>query len=300
MKNIYFAVALVLLVFLACSPTDGDVDGTGTSSSNGLGSRSSSSKGGSNQGSKPGACYFTLTLMDDYGDMCTEGRTESLTAANCREMLADMNSQPGMTGAYTVKFMNSCPSGQDLKCAIEDEGFMYLYGSFFEDKTCRDLEMDPIQSSNSKASSSSKGGGAQGGYCFWEEDDDCEKIPTGLNALDCIEEGGIPVAQCPNVPASSSSKKASSSSAGNSTSGNACYVYYEDYDNSVEWGFCIKPTTRSECNSFQDEEDDAIIRFSDSCPSNPRVTCPPSGGKNVYFYGYEADPDDCEYIDFLL
>ncbi|MCL1957292.1 MAG: hypothetical protein FWF63_08210 [Fibromonadales bacterium] len=220
-----------------------------------------------------------------------------------------MNNTPGIpSGTFTADFKNSsCPSGEDYKCHVkgdDGEGYAYLYGSYYDRNSCEELGGTDVggsttpSSSSKKASSSSKGGGAQGGYCIFDDyygtDYYCQEIPPDYDSQSCIDMGGELVNKCPNVPASSSSKKASSSSAAGSTSGTACYIYYED-DGSVDWGVCIKPMNRSECNALAADvfEDDATIKYPDSCPS-PKVTCPKSGGRDVYFYGYYAEQEDCD------
>jgi len=184
MKNIYFAIALVFLVllaFTACSTGgNGDDDSSGNSSSgtssggNGGSGKSSSSKGGGT-GSKAGACYITFNLLGGYADMCFEGITEALTRSDCNEILEEMNDDPEISGAFSVEFMNSCPTTQDYKCYIVDddvldEGYAYLYGSFYDEGSCDEfggIDVTPKQSSSSKkASSSSAGSGSQTGACY--------------------------------------------------------------------------------------------------------------------------------------
>ncbi|MDR2594214.1 MAG: hypothetical protein LBC87_05535 [Fibromonadaceae bacterium] len=166
MKNIYFAVALVsvvLLVFSACS-NGGDDE--------------------SYPSSKPGACYLTFNIIDDFGDMCLEGITESVTQADCNEMLEDMNSDPDMpSGAYSVKFSNSCPTTQDYKCYIKGDdgkGYVYLYGSAFDKNSCREFGGTDVGGST-KPSSSSAGNSTQGAcYISFVED-------VGMDFAVCTE-----------------------------------------------------------------------------------------------------------------
>ena len=158
MKNIYFAAALAVLAFSACSndkddenpsssstdgstPSSSSTDGSTPSSSSKDGSTpSSSSKGGS--GSKSGACYFTFTMLQNMSDMCAEGKIKSITASDCNEMLADMDEEePEEAGLYTVKFQNSCPSGEKLKCE-DDETITYFYGNAWIGVTCDMLMED--------------------------------------------------------------------------------------------------------------------------------------------------------------
>ncbi|MCL1957295.1 MAG: hypothetical protein FWF63_08225 [Fibromonadales bacterium] len=362
MKNIYFAfslVFLVLLAFLACSPAGGDDEGDGTgTSSGGLGKKSSSSKGGSAPNSKSGACYITFTLVEDYLDVCLEGITKSITRDECDEFAEDLNYEPGVPGdAFIASFdkNKSCPSGEDYKCHLGktgDEGYAYLYGSYYDEYSCEDfggtLVSTPSSSSKkassssnggSKQSSSSKGGSSQAGVCYLsftgslagnhvcEEGvsqpmtkEDCEMIgeilaeyatykfqtscPSG-ELLRCVEDplrayyygprftdetcSSLGVEDDPSAPKKSSSSGGikSSSSAGNSTSGVCYYEMYED------WAVCIKPMTNSECKSLS-----KYAEFQTSCPPRPIVSCPPSSGKTAYFYGDDAEPDDCDYFEY--
>jgi len=79
-------------------------------------------------------------MRPNFGDMCAEGKIESITASDCDEMLADMDEDPETAGMYTVKFQDSCPSGQQLKCDVDGEGFIYLYGLMFLGSTCESFD----------------------------------------------------------------------------------------------------------------------------------------------------------------
>jgi hypothetical protein len=114
MKNVYFAaVALLAFAFSACS---GDKE------------------------EDYGACYFSLILMENFSDMCGEGdKANPLTPKDCEEELAEFDAMPETAGLFSVKFMDSCPSGYKLKCK-EDDGTLYVYGEHYSNLTCADLE----------------------------------------------------------------------------------------------------------------------------------------------------------------
>jgi len=146
MKNVYIYLAAILavLVFSACSEDKDD-----------------SSKGGPGSSSKPGACYLTFNLIENYGDMCFEGITESLTRSDCNELIEEMEDEGIPSGYYSVKFQTSCPSGQDYKCYVdadEDEGYVYFYGSFFDKNSCNEFGGVLVTPSSSSAKSSSSNG----------------------------------------------------------------------------------------------------------------------------------------------
>ncbi|MDR2594215.1 MAG: hypothetical protein LBC87_05540 [Fibromonadaceae bacterium] len=194
MKNIYFAVALVFLVLLAFSACSngGGSDDSGTSSGGGF--RSSSSKGGSSSStgddtrsssSKPsssskggigsGVCYAP-DLMENEDEpefelpACFEGKTVSVTQADCREIAEDMDA--------TFNFQNSCPAGHKLMCDA-DELYVYLYGEAIADMTCSDFDLAPVSIQGACYASVDEALGEDYAFC-WE--------PT--TNLDCDDYGG--------------------------------------------------------------------------------------------------------------
>jgi len=184
MKNIYFAFAFAfaLLAFFACSPDGG-----------------SGGKGGPNSIPKSGACYLEYNLAENYADMCMAGITESVTRSDCKDLESEIR-------GYTVKYQTSCPSGQDYKCYIDDEGegFVYLYGSSYNKNSCSQFGGELVaQSSNSKASSSSKGSiggtsstGSTGGSKACYSRDAYENFGDGLPELPICFEGNITRSDC--------------------------------------------------------------------------------------------------------
>jgi len=110
MKNIYLAAALAAFAFSACTVIDDDDDETSNP--------------------KSGACY---TDIGDGLEMCFQGITEHLTRADCDEMSYETGN--------VVRYQNSCQSGQKLKCNIDGEGYIYVYGQTVTDYglTCDDV-----------------------------------------------------------------------------------------------------------------------------------------------------------------
>jgi len=332
MKNIYFATfALALFAFSACS-TGGNGDGD-SSDSGGFGGRSSGSTG-----SKSGACYFTFTLMEDYGDMCTEGRKESLTNSD-------------------VEFMNSCPSGQDYKCYIgeddEGAGYMYFYGSQFDENSCREYGGIDVPNTGSRPSSSSRpssNSNSTSGVCYFPDLDldvsigmCLEGKTASITRSECEEageeQGLVPIFQnsCPSSspqlkcdmrngyyvyyygailasldcsdfgynPVSSSSSKPSSSSRASSTpssnsnsTAGACYFTYNG--DYFDWSFCLEYKTESITRTDCDEIGETISGFTPSF----KTSCPTGyrytcDSDDPYIYFYGEDAEESD-CDFLL
>jgi len=119
MKNVYFAAALAMLAFSACS--DDKVDDS----------------------SKDGACYTKIRMFDDTeyegSDSCTEGISQSITEDDCNEAQEILDEYYPEYGA-DVTFMNSCPSGYKYKCKERDgrvSVYNYYYGPVTDNmKSC--------------------------------------------------------------------------------------------------------------------------------------------------------------------
>ncbi len=305
MKNIYIYLVTILavLVFSACS--NGDDNNDEYSSSAKGGSKLSSSSKGATSGpdSKSGACYLTFTGRENYLNLCAEGISRSVTRSDCDAFLEEMNADPDMPNAFTAEFMNSCPSGQRLKCEGEDEEvfegtlYMYAYGSGFRGATCEDIMGDdeddePSSSSaggTTRPSSSSKGSqGGDQGYCIFDDyygtEHYCQEIPSDYDVQSCIDMGGRPVNSCPTT-------EPSSSSASNPNSGGACYSYFSEY---WEETFCLEPVSSSECTRIGMDFGNPVSFQTSSCQPGYRYKCNPINGVDVYLYGDDAEPSDCE------
>jgi hypothetical protein len=121
MKNVYFAAALAVLAFSACSD---DKDGDSV---------------------KEGACYSKIGMFDgtemEGSASCTAGISQSVTVADCDEAqeYLDMYAPDYET---VVTYMKSCPAGYKFKCE-EKNGkvsfYNYYYGPAVEGKSCKDM-----------------------------------------------------------------------------------------------------------------------------------------------------------------
>jgi len=272
-------------------------------------SSSSGSKPSSNSNSESGVCYITNTNLPNSGDlkMCAEGITEPLTRSDCEEIAEE--------SGYDINFQNSCPSGQKLKCLIEDEdgaGYMYVYGQVVTslDLTCDDLFGDdysePSSSSSYRPSSSSN---FEAGVCyvnnFYGHGDlaICAQSAQPITSSNCIawapsETTANTQASCP----SAGRKLTCSDDAGyiyyvygqevtdygltcdyylpgtSSNSGTACYILNESFFGTV----CIDDMSSSECDEWAEG---AEWTMRNSCPPGYKLDCSEYG---IYFYDHVA------------
>jgi len=109
MKNIYLALAaLVAFTFSACSDDKDDAPNSG-------------------------ACYISgIQGQEDFA-MCMEGKTKSITRAECEAGLEEAD-QGG-----TADIKDNCPTGYKLKCFGVEEGmelYVYVYGQRASLMTC--------------------------------------------------------------------------------------------------------------------------------------------------------------------
>jgi len=117
MKNIYLATALLgVFAFSACSDDKDDE-------------------------LSEGVCYISVTMPDPVGklDMCEEGKTKPITAAECKEAAGELSEMGSGKATATIKA--SCPTGQQLKCEAYGLYFVYVYNKIFADMgtTCDDM-----------------------------------------------------------------------------------------------------------------------------------------------------------------
>jgi len=335
MKNVYFAVAIVLLAFLACSTGNGG-------------------NGGDDDGGNPsgkGACYLKYSGAAAGHSVCEEPLTKSVCDEVAKQYSSNISSH---------KFQNSCPSGQDLRCSIEADGeqiYASYYGPKFEDVTCADMGFEDAPSkpsSNSRPSSSSKGGssagsGSQTGVCYfpnaWENQptndvlglciegesesltrSDCEDIadeddltlnfrascPTGyglqcgygeddvylyayLYGDEAIRNNNITCRRLNMDPVTDRSSSSKKASSSSAAGGGSQGACYVSEIGS-DYAFCMEPMTRSECEE-EDDDEDYNVSYRTSCPSG--YECKLEWGEmDLYFYGEDAEYicyDDGEY-----
>jgi hypothetical protein len=169
------------------------------------------------------------------------------------------SSSDGSPGGCLLKMQ-----GVNFECVEEDK----VYGS---KQTCASLNGEWVNSCPSGVGKCElESGGVKFVATFYDE----EYNPCSSSSLEST------------TPSSSSSKPSSSS---NSTSGSGsegvCYI--PNITPEIDMGMCLEgktePITRSECEEFGEEEE-LIVHFQDSCPSEHQLKCEENEGY-IYLYG---------------
>jgi len=286
MRNIYLAVALAALAFSACVIIDKDDD-----------------KGSS---LKSGVCY--VDNIPSTGDlaMCAEGITESLSRSDCEYIAEEW-------GGGTPNIKNSCPRGEIMKCNIENEGYLYVYGQTLVGYTCEDF------------GASSEGSNSVTGACYLYDDTCYDFKSIAVTSSKCINEGGTPMNSCPTsgrklkcndegyydisyygedwdgytcndlgytdtTPSNrSSSSNPSSSSSSSSLGSGVCYVndYYE---------YCYEGKTGTASPSACVSEGGVIVS---NCPSGYKQKCYDSYDGNFYLYDAGETCEDWGMVSLM-